>query len=173
MEFQEKQHLNLWWLYILIGIDAFMVTTIVLYDNGGMSFQDLKAIYFLPVWAVLLPFAIVFFVQRSTLTLNISNNGISYRYYPYNWKFRNVNWDAIESIYITKIDAFGDYGGFGVKNRLWFKFNDKAYILNDKTKGLQLKFKDGKLLLFTTNKLEEMEQFLINLKTRYQIKAIQ
>lgn len=173
MQFQEKQHLNLWWLYMLIGIDAIMVTTIVLYDKGGMALQDLKAIYFLPVWAVLLPFAIVLFVQRSTLTLNISNNGISYRYYPFSWKFRNIRWDAIESVYITKIDAFGDYGGFGVKNRLWFKFKDKAYILNDKTKGLQFKFKDGKMLLFTTNKLEEMEQFLIHLKMRYQIKAIQ
>jgi len=172
MEFEEKQRLNLWWLYILIVADAIMVTCIVLFDKGGMSFQDLKGIYFAPVWAVLFPFAIVFAIQKSTLTLSINQDGISYRYFPFKLKLKLISWDSIQSVYINKYDAFSDYGGYGFKHRLWFNFRDKAYILNNQSKGLQIEFKDGKKLLFSSNKIEEMELFLINLKTRYHIQAI-
>jgi len=67
----------------------------------------------------------------------------------------------------------GDYGGWGVRYRLWFKFNDKAYILNDRDKGLKIEFKNSRKLLFSSNKLDALELFLINLKTQYQIQAIQ
>ncbi|TCD12087.1 hypothetical protein EZ449_03430 [Pedobacter frigidisoli] len=172
MEFEEKQNLNLWWLYILVAVDAIMVGSIVLFDKGGMSTQDLKDVYFAPLLAVLLPFIIVFVIQKNTLTLRINEQGILYKYFPFKSKLNLLAWSSIQTVYITKFDAFGDFGGYGVKNRLWFKFKDKAYILNDKNKGLQIEFKDGKKLLFTSNKIEEMELFLINLKTRHNIQAI-
>jgi hypothetical protein len=172
MEFEEKQNLKLWWLYILLGVDTIIVLSIVLFDKGGMSLQQLKDNYFLPFWAVLLPFAIVFFIQRNTLTLQINQEGVSYRYFPFHRKPNLFKWLNIEKAYIRKYDAFSEYGGFGTKTRLWFKFGDKAYILNDKNKGLQLEFRNGKKLLFSSNKIEELEMFLINLKTRYNIQAI-
>ncbi|WP_343524771.1 hypothetical protein [Pedobacter sp.] len=173
MEFEEKQHLKLWWLYLIIGVDAVIVISIILFDKGGMSFTALKAVYFAPFWAVLLPFAIIYLIQQNVLTLRINEEGIFYRYFPFKAKLKHLKWDEIEKTYITKYDAFGDYGGYGVKSRLWFKFNDKAYILNDKNKGLQLELKNGKKLLFSSNRIDEMEVFLINLKTRYTIQAIQ
>ncbi|RZL42177.1 MAG: hypothetical protein EOO93_29110, partial [Pedobacter sp.] len=75
MEFEEKQQLNLWWLYILIGVDAIMVGSIVLFDKGGMNFQDLKQAYFAPIWAILLPFLIVYLIQKNVLTLKINQDG--------------------------------------------------------------------------------------------------
>ncbi|MGM9477975.1 hypothetical protein ACS5PU_16195 [Pedobacter sp. GSP4] len=173
MEFEEKQSLKLWWLYILVAIDAVMIASIVLFDKGGMSFNDLKAVYFAPLWAVILPFAIIYLIQKNVLTLQISQLGIAYRYFPFKRKLKSHKWEEIDKAYITNYDAFGDYGGFGVKNRLWFKFNDKAYLLNDKNKGIQLEFKNGKKLLFSSNRIDELEIFLINLKTRYNIQAIQ
>ena len=172
MEFEEKQQLNLWWLYILIGVDAIMVGSIVLFDKGGMNFQDLKNAYFAPIWAILLPFLVVYIIQKNVLTLRINQEGIFYKYFPFKTKLTPIEWNSVENVYITKYDAFGDYGGYGVKNRLWFKRNDKAYLLNDKSRGLQIEFKNGEKLLFSSNKIEEMELFLINLKTRYQIRAI-
>jgi hypothetical protein len=173
MEFEEKQSLKLWWLYILLAIDAVMVLSIVLFDKGGMSFETLKASYFAPFWAVLLPFAIIDLLQKNMMTLQIGTEGISYKYFPFQRKLKLLNWINIDKVYINKYDALGDYGGFGVRSRLWFKFNDKAYILNDKNKGLQIEFKNGKKLLFSSNKIAELEMFLINLKTRYNIQAIQ
>lgn len=173
MEFEEQQHLKLWWLYLLVGVDAIIVLSIVLFDKGGMSFTDLKAVYFAPLWAVILPFAIIYLIQQNVLTLRINQEGIYYRYFPFKARLKHLKWDEIAKAHITKYDAFGDYGGYGVKIRLWFKFDDKAYILNDKDRGLQLEFKNGKKLLFSSNRIDEMELFLINLKTRYHIQAIQ
>jgi len=173
MEFEEQQHLKLWWLYLLVGVDAIIVLCIVLFDKGGMSFTDLKAVYFAPLWAVILPFAIIYLIQQNVLTLRINEEGIYYRYFPFKARLKYLKWDEIAKAHITKYDAFGDYGGYGVKIRLWFKFDDKAYILNDKNRGLQLEFKNGKKLLFSSNRIDEMELFLINLKTRYHIQAIQ
>jgi len=173
MEFEEQQHLKLWWLYLLVGVDAIIVLSIVLFDKGGMSFTDLKAVYFAPLWAVILPFAIIYLIQQNVLTLRINEEGIYYRYFPFKARLKYLKWDEIAKAHITKYDAFGDYGGYGVKIRLWFKFDDKAYILNDKDRGLQLEFKNGKKLLFSSNRIDEMELFLINLKTRYHIQAIQ
>ena len=173
MEFEEQQHLKLWWLYLLVGVDAIIVLCIVLFDKGGISFTDLKAVYFAPLWAVILPFAIIYLIQQNVLTLRINEEGIYYRYFPFKARLKHLKWDEIAKAHITKYDAFGDYGGYGVKIRLWFKFDDKAYILNDKDRGLQLEFKNGKKLLFSSNRIDEMELFLINLKTRYHIQAIQ
>jgi len=173
MEFEEKQTLKLWWLYILLAVDAVMVVSIILFDKGGMSFQDLKNVYFMPFWALLLPMLIIFLIQRNILTTKINLEGISYRYFPFHIKPKLFHWKDIDKVYINKYDALGDYGGWGVRYKLWFKFNDKAYVLNDKNKGLQIEFKNGKKLLFSSNKLDELELFLINLKTRYNIQAIQ
>lgn len=107
------------------------------------------------------------------MTLQIGTEGISYKYFPFQTKLKLLSWGNMEKVYINKYNALGDYGGFGVRSRLWFKFNDKAYILNDKDKGLQIEFKNGKKLLFSSNKIEELQMFLINLKTRYNIQAIQ
>jgi len=173
MEFEEKQNLKLWWLYILLIVDAAIVLSIVLFDKGGMSFKDLKATYFAPVWAVLLPFLVIYFVQKNVLTTKFTPEGISHSYFPFQIKPKLIPWRDIEKVYIDKYDALGDYGGWGVRYRLWFKFNDKAYILNDRDKGLKIEFKNGRKLLFSSNKLNALEMFLINLKTRYHIQAIQ
>ena len=67
MEFEEKQNLNLWWLYILLGLDAVIVLSIVLFDKGGMDFQVMKQAYFAPLLAVLLPFLSFLLFRRINL----------------------------------------------------------------------------------------------------------
>jgi len=171
MEYEEKQHLNLWWLYILLGIETIIIVSILAFSKDGMSFQDLKDAYFLPVFAILFPYIIIYFVTKNSLTLKISECGINYHYWPFS-KNKFVSWTQIESLYLRKYDALGEYGGWGVKYRLWFKVKDKAYIFNDNTVGLQLILTNGKKLLFSTTKIDELTLFLINLKRKYNIGAI-
>jgi hypothetical protein len=173
MEFEEKQSLKLWWIYILLAINAVAITSIIIFDKGGMNFQDLRKMYFLPFLAIALPFVIIFLIQKNKLTLHITVDGINYKYFPFNSRNTIFHWINIDKVYINKYDALGDYGGWGIRYRLWFKFRDKAFLLNDKSRGLQIEFKNGKRLLFSSNKVDELELFLINLKTRYNIQAIQ
>ena len=76
------------------------------------------------------------------------------------------------SVYMRKYDALGEYGGWGLRYRLWFKFNDRAYVFNDHSKGLQVELSNGKKVLFSTTKHEELSLFLINLKSKYNLAAI-
>lgn len=172
MEFEEKQHIKLWWLYILLGFETIIVCSIIFLDKGGMSFQDLKKAYFLPIFAILIPYAVVYVVTKNTLTLKINQSGINYSYWPFA-KNKNISWTQIEKLYLRKYDAFSEYGGWGMRTKLWFKFKDKAYIFNDNNVGLQLKLNDDKKVLFSTAKLEELTLFLINLKRTNSIGAIE
>lgn len=172
MEFVEVQKLKLWWLYILLGIETIVIGSILFLDKGGITLAELKASYFAPIWAMLLPYVIVYFVTQNSLTLKIDQYGINYRYWPF-IKLRAISWTEIDKVYLRKYDALGEYGGWGVKHRLWFKFRDKAYIFNDNTTGLQLELSNNKKLLFSTTKPDELALFLINLKRQYHIGAIE
>jgi hypothetical protein len=177
MEFIDKQRLKLWWLYILLGIETIIVLSIILFDKGGMSFQDLKNIYFLPIVAILVPYLLVYLICKNSLTLKIDQCGINYHYWPFARK-KNISWTKIDKIYIRRFDALGEYGGWGLKHRLWFnpdsyRGNDKAYILNDKNLGLQILLHNNKKILFSSSKIDELSLFLINLKHQYHIGAIE
>lgn len=172
MEFEEMQTLKLWWLYILLGIETIIVGSIIIFDKGGMNWQQMKAIYYAPFLAILLPYAIVYFINTNKLTLKIDQFGIHYQYWPF-VKHKTIEWTNIVSLYLRKYDAFSEYGGWGMRNKLWFKLNDKAYIFNDKNIGLQLELTNNKKLLFSTAKFEELLLLLINLKKQYNIGAIE
>jgi len=173
MEFVEKQGLKIWWLYLITALTAIPTLAVLFFGKDGLSVAELRKVYFAPVWAALSPILIVFLIQQNKLTLKINAEGVAFRYFPFHIKPGRFHWMNIEKAYIRKYDAFSEYGGYGVKSRLWFKFRDKAYILNDKNRGLQLEFKNGRKLLFSSNRIDELEMFLMNLKTRYNIQAIQ
>lgn len=172
MEYIEKQQLKLWWLYVIVGLETIIVLAIIIFDKGGMSFQQLKAQYFLPIFAILLPYLIVYAITKNKLTLKIAENGVNYQYWPFA-RNKFISWTAIDQLYLRKYDALGEYGGWGIKHRLWFKFNDKAYILNDKTIGLQILLHNQKKILFSIENTDELSLFLINLKQKYHIGAIE
>ena len=171
MEFEETQQLKLWWLYILLGIETIIVCSAMFLGKHKMGWEDLKNVYFLPILSIALPYAIIYIVTKNRLTLKIDQYGINYHYWPFVRK-RHVSWTAVQKAYIRKYDALSEYGGWVLRTRLWFKFNDKAYIFNDKTLGLQLEL-DPKKVLFSTEKPDELALFLINLKRQYNITAIE
>jgi len=171
MEFKEKQKLNLWWLYILLGIETIIVVSIILFNKNGNGFSDLKKSYYLPVIGLLLPYIVVYVVTQNKLTVKINELGISYSYWPFVRK-KAISWNQMNTLHLHKYDALGQYGGWGLRYRLWFKFNDKAYIFNDNSLGYQITLTNRKKILFSTNKLEELTLFLINIKRQYNIKAI-
>ena len=171
MLFTEKQQLNLWWLYLILGAEAVIMGTIFVYEQKGLTFEALANIYFIPVWAILLPFAIIFVVNKSVFRFEIDENGIRYRYFPF-VRRKSISWDEVLVVYLRKYDALGEYGGWGVKTRLWFKLKDKAFIFNDQNIGLQFELVKRKKLLFSTSKREELQLFLLNLKQKHQISAI-
>lgn len=171
MEYKENQHLNLWWLYILLSVETVVVCALLFIGKDAVSHAELKRMYYMPMLGVILPFVIIFLISRSRFEFMVNEYGISYRYWPFS-RLKTISWTQIDSAYLRKYDALGEYGGWGVKGRLWFKRKDKAYIFNDKNIGLQLEMNNGQRLLFSVSKNEELNLFLINLKHAYPIRAI-
>lgn len=172
MEFKEEQKLKLWWLYVLIGLELIVLAPIMFLSKHRITLAELKDMHYVPLLSFVLPMLAVWLINNIKFNFEIDKEGISYRYFSITGKRTIIPWTSIKKAYIRKYDALGEYGGWGAKNRLWFKLNDKAYIFNDHNKGLQLELKNGKKILFSSNKVEEMELFLFNLKTMSKIEAL-
>lgn len=171
MIFEEKQKLNLWWLYILFGIQAIIILSTSFLGDTGMSLAELQQIYYLPIIVVVFIFLLVYFINQNYLLLYIDNNGIIYKYWPFS-RTKKIAWDDIEKAYLRSYDALGEYGGWGFRYRLWFKWNDKAFLF-DGDSGLQIVLTNGKKLLFSTAKKEQLHQSLETLKQKHQLLMIE
>lgn len=172
MTFKETQQLKLLWLYILVGLESLVILLVLTVGKQSITFDELQAMNYIPVIAVVVPFALIYAINKIPFNYEISDNGIKYRYLSLTGKYNFLPWHSIKNVYVKKYDALGEYGGWGVRNRLWFKLNDKAYVFNDNNKGLQIELKNGKKILFSSNKIEELQLFLFNFNTRYKIPAI-
>ncbi len=171
MVFEKKQKLNLWWLYIIFGIQAIIILGITFTDKTGFNDSGIKETYFTPLVIVLLIFLITYFINLNYLLLVITQNDITYKYWPFT-ATKTILWEDIESAYLKKYSGLGEYGGWGFRYRLWFKLNDKAFIFGNGTYGLQLVLKNGKKILFSTRKPDELMQFLVNIKNKHQLLMI-
>lgn len=167
MEFRETQRLKLWWLYILVGLEMLVMMLIFSFGKHRITFAELAEINFMLLLAAASPLILVWGVQQISFKYIINERGISYKYLSLTGKYRLIPWASVNSIYIRKYDAMGEYGGWGAKYRLWFKMKDKAFIFNDENKGLQIEIKNGKKILFSTNELAGLQSFLHNFNMRY------
>jgi len=172
MEFSETQKLKLWWLYILLGLESVVILCVSFLGKQRITFDQLHEMNYIPIIAVVAPLVLVYTINNIAFKYEINERGIRYRYFSLTGKYQFIPWTSIRHLYIRKYDALGEYGGWGVRYRLWFKTRDKAYVFNDNSKGLQLELSNGKKVLFSTNKLEELELFLFNFNSRHRIPAM-
>ena len=172
MEFTETQKLKLWWLYILLGVESVIILSVTFLGKQRITFDDLREMNYVLILAVAAPMVLVYIINNISFKYEINERGIKYRYFSLTGKYQFIPWTSIRHLYIRKYDALGEYGGWGVRYGLWFKLRDKAYVFNDNNKGLQLELSNGKKILFSSNKLEELELFLFNFNSRHRIPAI-
>jgi len=104
----------------------------------------------------------VLFIQLLVVSVrlytNIDVNGISYQFYPFQLKYRNIFWEDLSQCYVRKYNPICEYGGWGFK--AWISGQAVNIKGND---GLQLVHKDGKKLLIGTSKPDELKSALISL----------
>ncbi len=91
-----------------------------------------------------------------TLKTSMDESGITYCYVPFNFKSRTILWKDIDSAYVRAYKPVMEYGGYGIKHSLK---NGKVYNTKGK-EGLQLVLKNGKRVLFGTQKPEDVKKFI-------------
>ena len=155
--FKEKQRFNKLWLIILILSSLVMAMAMIIaaYLKNPDSFTtlELMGIISLSVGAS----GLIFLFK---LTTRIDEKGISYKFFPFHFSYKVINWFDVEKAYVRHYDAISEYGGWGIKGGpLWSKSKGKAINVSGDI-GIQLELKNGKKLLIGTQKKAEAENVL-------------
>lgn len=172
MLFNEEQYFRQKIILIPIVFSGLIILTILsigLYSqmllnkhfgNNPMSNESLIILIIL----LLLGYILIFWlINHICLFTRINSDGISVRFRPFHSKYVNFYWHDIESYEIIKYNPIGDFGGWGISSGK----KGKAYNVSGNI-GLLIVLKSKKKILIGTQKKEEMEKFLIDIKNENQ-----
>jgi len=146
--YSETQMFSRWWLLVIFA--AALLPTIFIYI--GISDKTPRNI-FGP--ALIGPVLVALLIGFSNLKTELRPEGLSYNFFPFHLRWHFIPIEDIEKIYVRKYSPLGEYGGWGIrgfaKNRA---FNVKGSM------GIQLELRNGKRILFGTQKPEEWEKVI-------------
>ncbi len=170
--FQEEQAFKYtwsWWVLIIVTLPVFGSLTYGFYQQillgdpwGNNPMSDLTMVLVTSSTFVLLG-GIIWLFQVMKLVIKVDEGTLSYSFFPFVSSMKNLHKGDVAEMYIRKYDPIGEYGGWGYRTR-WKK--GKALNVSGKW-GLQLIFPTGKKLLLGTQKPEELEQAIKQLKENW------
>ena len=157
IEFNEVQRFKTWWAWTgVIALNVLIIYAIVQQVILGKPFGSKPASDLTLVLIELGPLALLIFLISIKLKTRIDDNGIHYRFFPFQLKTTHIEWNELRDAYMREYNSFYEYGGWGIRTG-----SDKSgKAINTSAsgpKGLQLKFKDNKLLLIGTKRPDEIQ----------------
>lgn len=160
--FTEKQSfIKSWWPLSIAFFMMAAIVPVVNYNNGQLSVPDM----IFPVF-VLLSGGIIFFFF--TLSSRIDEKAVSVKFGLFQRSYKVFKWEDIKTIEVRKYNPIMEYGGWGYKG-LWKK--NRAYSVSGNM-GLQITFHNNARVLIGTKEPDKMKNYLLYLKTKYQIAAL-
>ena len=147
----EKQKPNQKWVIILDSIICFISIVISIYiyiNNRGTS----TLIALIPLISGAVPF---FFLMKMELVLTIDSEKITYRFYPFHSKNKEIRKSDIEEIRVDGYDPISDYGGWGIR----YGSKGKAYTVSGNY-GIKIKLRNKANMLIGTNNHKEVYNYL-------------
>ena len=162
--FKEEQRFTQTWLLVLLAISVIAPLLIITKEYLAEDSTKSSNEFILTMVAISVSIGFIFFFRLST---RIDEKGIHYQFFPVHFSIKTIAWSGINSAIIRNYDPIGDYGGWGIKGgSLWGEKGKSITISGDI--GIQLKLKNGKLLLIGTQKKSEASKVFEN----YQEKII-
>lgn len=159
-EFSEVQGFRVWWAWAaIIALNILFLYAIIQQVIIGIPFGSKPASN---LGLILLEFAsltFLYFLFSIRLKTTINDEGIRYRFYPFQTSSTTIGWNELTDAYMRQYNSFYEYGGYGI--RVGSEKNSRAINTSAScTEGLQLEFKDGKLLLIGTTRPEEIKEII-------------
>ncbi len=159
IEFFEVQKQTQKWVWFLVMF-LLLLNVYAIFQQVilGIPFGNHPA----PNWGLfLITFLIILlvlalFVLRLETVIN--ENGVSFRFFPFQKQFRQYSWNEIEKSYIRIYRPIKEYGGWGIRTS-FIGDNGKAFNMSGNI-GLQLELKNGKRILIGTQKGNEISRLL-------------
>lgn len=159
--FSEKQKFNQWWLWLILLL-PFTGILFSIAMNGATA-ADIKELTI----GMLIVGIIALALLSLSLQTEITEKGIAYKFSFFHLRFHLIEWENISNCYVRQYKPIWEYGGWGL--RYSFK-NGKAYntMGND---GLQIILKNGDRILIGTQKAQELEKVINELKNKHLIRS--
>jgi len=163
--FKEEQRFNQWWLialfvlvYAKIGYDLVLLFK----DNTKVNTDALTALIFSGVIIIL----VTILIFSITLKIRIDEKGVSYKFYPFHFKAKNIPWNRLEECSVRKYSPILEYGGWGLRGMVRLKLfgiGEKGRAYNIKGNiGIQMVLKDGSKILLGTQKMGQAKDVIKN-----------
>jgi len=157
--YKEEQQFRQWWQVVLI---LGSIVTVIVFNIYALYMQIVKGIQVgnspapnIVMIGVIIAMIIAIWVFFSTkLEVRIDQDGIHCRFFPLIIKTQFISKEEIQRYEIRQYSPILDYGGWGVRRGFGRKWG-KAYNVSGNI-GLQLYLKNGKRVLFGTQRSQAM-----------------
>lgn len=91
----------------------------------------------------------------------IRKDGLYYKFFPFQFRFRHISWADVKTMELRQYRSLSEYLGWGIR----IGPSGRAYNVKGNN-GLQLVLKNGRRILFGTQRPEELQQAIENVITR-------
>jgi hypothetical protein len=156
-KFGEIQRFKIRWAWLaVISLNIVLIYAIVQQVIIGKAFGSKSAPDYVLIIIEFGLFLLLLFLFSIRLKTKITDTGIYYRFYPFQFKETKIDWHELRDAYIRQYNSFHEYGGWGIRKggkNTGNAINTSA----SSNKGLQLEFNDGKLLLIGTTRPGELK----------------
>jgi hypothetical protein len=160
IDFKEVQRFKTWWAWLAVGaFNMLFIYAILQQILLGTPFGPKPAPDFVLILVELFLLFLFIFLISIKLKTRITDAGIYYRFIPFQFKETFIEWHELKDAYIRAYDSFNEYGGWGIRTGST-KTGKAINTSASSSKGLQLQFNDGKLLLIGTRRPEEIQLIL-------------
>jgi hypothetical protein len=155
ISFYEQQQFRQKWTFLiyilLLALLALFIYADIQQIFLGKSFGDKPASNFVLIIITLFILTVILLFYLTKLETRINEDGIFYKWTPFNRKYKKIAWGDINSIEIIKYNFVG-YG---------WRLTQYGTVLNvNGNMGLQLSLKTGRKIVLGTQKVEELSNTL-------------
>ena len=156
--FEEIQGFRVWWAWTaVIALNILFGVAIVQQVILDVPFGPQPASNFVLCLAGFVLLSILYFLFCIKLKTRIDDNGIEYRFYPFQRNVTVIDWGELSDAYMREYNSFYEYGGWGI--RIGSPKTGRAVNTSaSSNEGLQLEFKNGELLLIGTKDPEGLRR---------------
>lgn len=159
MDFQEKQWFNQWWMQLinlsLMGLLGYFCYQWFIAEKAvdKVGANDTTG-QIIVICAILLSTGILYIFKLNT---RIDENGIHYKFFPFHISEKSISWYDVDKCYVRKYQPITEFGGWGIK---FIPGGVEKVYSTRGNMGIQFELKNGKKILFGTQKPEMAQQAL-------------
>ncbi|MFN8244540.1 MAG: hypothetical protein U0X40_10855 [Ferruginibacter sp.] len=148
MLLEETQRIKWWWVWAaVIGFNLLFAYAIIQQVVLGVPFGEKPASDGQLILFALIPVALLIFLLLIRLKTKYTEEGIYYRFYPFQLKTTFIAWHELTDVYMREYRSFYEFGGWGIRKG---RTGNAINTSQSGTIGLQLQFHNGRLLLIGT-----------------------